>query len=34
MQKGCLLNVCRDKHIFTALLKDEILNDQEGDGHN
>jgi hypothetical protein len=34
MQKGRLLNVCRAKRIFIALLEDETLDVQEEHGHN
>jgi hypothetical protein len=32
-QKGRLLNICRGKHIFIALLKDWTLEDEE-DGYS
>lgn len=34
MQKECLLNVCRGKHIFITPLEEETLNVQEEDGHS
>jgi hypothetical protein len=34
MWKGCLLNDCRDKHIFIALLEEWIFDVQDEDGHN
>jgi hypothetical protein len=34
VQKECLLNVCRGKHIFIILLEDGTMGIQEEDGHS